>query len=135
MLNHEKILRLLHQNASAVIDTNDEALAVIFAVAWEPSLGDDLPFGTAVFKGKQPTTPDVLLACLRQVPKLGLQLDSQLNNFLKGQTAVDQIAKLQGEVNDLKTRLSKYQEGEQEAAGPDVGSNHPGGPQRPRGSS
>lgn len=135
MLNHEKVLRLLHQNASAIVDTNDEAIAVMFAVAWQPSLGDDLPFGTAVFKGGEPR-PEALLACLRQVPKLGVHLMSNMGGWLGSiQSGVAQVAKLQGEVNDLKKRLSQYETIEEpKAPGPAGGGLDPRGPQGPRGS-
>src|SRR5579872_5231917 len=82
MLNHEKVLRLLHQNASALVDTNDEAMAIMFAVAWQPELGDDLPFGTAVFKGVE-AKPEAIMGCLRQVSKLGLHLLTTMGGWSK----------------------------------------------------
>ena len=108
-LNHEKVLRLLHQNASAIVDSYDETLAVMFAVAWQPSLGDDLPFGTAVFKREdQEIKPEVMLSCLRQVSKLGLHLCSNTGAWLKTlQASIGQVHKLQEEVNDLKKQLNE----------------------------
>lgn len=135
MLNHERVLRLLHQNASAIVDTEDETLAIMFTVVWDPSLGDDLPFGTAVFKGGDPK-PEVLLACLRQVPKLGLHLMTNMGGRMKAlQLSIGQVNKLQGEVDDLKKRLSQYENPEAaQATGPVDGGVDPRGPQGPRGS-
>jgi hypothetical protein len=134
-LNHEKVLRLLHQNASAIVDMYDEALAIMFAVAWQPSLGDDLPFGTAVFKNGE-TKPEVMLSCLRQVPKIGLHLSSNMGNWMsKLQADVGTVYKLQGEVDDLKTRLSKYEAVETtQDIGPPGGGVNTRGTQGPRGS-
>lgn len=129
-LNHEKVLRLLHQNASAVLDTHDEPLAIMFAVAWQPGLGDDLPFGTAVFRQEegQSIRPEILLSCLRQTSKLGAHLVGNMGGWTKSlQANVGQLHKLQGEVDDLKKRLSKYETIEApQAAGPTQDRNHPG---------
>jgi hypothetical protein len=120
-LNHEKVLRLLHQNASAVVDSYDEALAVMFAVAWQPSLGDDLPFGTAVFKrdeGQAEIKPEVLLAGLRQVSKLGMHLTGNMGAWLKTlQAGVGTVHQLQEQINVLQERLKQY-EGSEAAQAP-----------------
>lgn len=112
-LNHEKVLRLLHQNAMAIVESYDEPLAVMFAVAWQPNLGDDLPFGTAVFKrddSQAEVKPEVMLACLRQVSKLGLHLTGNMGAWLKAlQISIGNTHKLQEEVDDLKKQLGQYE--------------------------
>jgi len=132
-LNHEKILRLLHQNAMAIVESYDEPLAIMFAVVWQPSLGDDLPFGTAVFKhdeGQTDVKPEVMLSCLKQVSKLGLHLTGNTGSWLKSlQLSVSNTHKLQEEVNDLKKRLRQYEPAE--TTRPVDGGNIAGGPPRP----
>jgi len=134
-LNHEKVLRLLHQNAMAIVESYDEPLAIMFAVAWQPKLGDDLPFGTAVFKcaeGQPEVKPEVLLACIKQVANLGLHLTGNMGSWLNAlQTSTGKTQKLQEEVNDLKKRLKQYEAAE--ATGPIDGSNTSGGPSGPGG--
>jgi hypothetical protein len=138
-LNHEKVLRLLHQNASAVIDSYDEALAVMFAVAWQPSLGDDLPFGTAVFKrdeGHAEIKPEVMLSSLRQVSKLGMHLTGNMGAWLKTlQTDVGAVHQLQEQIDGLKERLKQYEDPEAaQIAGRAGHSLDPGSPKGARSS-
>lgn len=109
-LPHEKVLRLLHQNASAIVDVHDEVLSVMFAVVWRPPLGDGIPVGTAVFRkadgelGGLSVRPENLMLCLQQLSKLGKQITQQLAG------SASTFVAMKEEINDLKERLRAYEE-------------------------
>jgi hypothetical protein len=81
-LNHEKILHLLQTSVQAVLNSYDEPIALLIGVAWQPKLGDDLPFGMLL--AKEDITPELLNECLKQNVKMSEYIVAGLRKKFEG---------------------------------------------------
>lgn len=81
-LNHEKILHLLQTSVQAILNSYDEPLAFLIGVAWQPKLGEDLPFGMLLVKDE--VTPEMLNQCLKQNIKMSEYIVGGLRKKVEG---------------------------------------------------